>query len=132
MAKRTPGPQISQDEPWTPPSTHGLWKTPGATSLGPARLSLNSGEDLSFIHGPCTKGYRRIWYNIPLCTIFAQQYNGDAFKTKICHFNSIPKSITHFEGRLFSHSVLQSLKATRRPFKDPNHLALQILGCYFI
>ncbi|MBW0502036.1 hypothetical protein O181_041751 [Austropuccinia psidii MF-1] len=43
----------------------------------------------------------------------------------------VPKSITHFEGRLLCHSVLQSLAATRRPFKDPNHLALQELGCTF-
>ncbi|MBW0571950.1 hypothetical protein O181_111665 [Austropuccinia psidii MF-1] len=37
----------------------------------------------------------------------------------------VPKSITHFEGNLFSNSVFQSLVATRRPFEDPNHLALQ-------
>ncbi|MBW0501166.1 hypothetical protein O181_040881 [Austropuccinia psidii MF-1] len=37
----------------------------------------------------------------------------------------VPKSITHLEGSLFSHSVLQSLEVTRRPFEDPNHLALQ-------
>ncbi|MBW0475177.1 hypothetical protein O181_014892 [Austropuccinia psidii MF-1] len=36
----------------------------------------------------------------------------------------VPKTSTHFEGRLFSHSVLQSLAAARRPFEDPNHLAL--------
>ncbi|MBW0558197.1 hypothetical protein O181_097912 [Austropuccinia psidii MF-1] len=41
------------------------------------------------------------------------------------------KSITHFKGRLLSHSVLQSLVATRGPFEDPNHLALQDLGCTF-
>ncbi|MBW0531967.1 hypothetical protein O181_071682 [Austropuccinia psidii MF-1] len=43
----------------------------------------------------------------------------------------VPKSITHFKGRLFSHSVLQSLGATRRAFEDPNHLSLQELGCIF-
>ncbi|MBW0530105.1 hypothetical protein O181_069820 [Austropuccinia psidii MF-1] len=43
----------------------------------------------------------------------------------------VPKSITHFEGSIFSHSVLQSLAATRRPFEDPNHLALQELGHIF-
>ncbi|MBW0593975.1 hypothetical protein O181_133690 [Austropuccinia psidii MF-1] len=43
----------------------------------------------------------------------------------------VPKSITHFKGCLFSHSVLQSLGATRRPFKDPKHLAQQELGCIF-
>ncbi|MBW0489148.1 hypothetical protein O181_028863 [Austropuccinia psidii MF-1] len=34
------------------------------------------------------------------------------------------KFTTHFKGTLLSHSVLQSLAATRRPSKDPNHLAL--------
>ncbi|MBW0477917.1 hypothetical protein O181_017632 [Austropuccinia psidii MF-1] len=43
----------------------------------------------------------------------------------------VPKSITHFKGGLFSHSVLQSLAGTQRPFEDPNHLALQELGCIF-
>ncbi|MBW0525418.1 hypothetical protein O181_065133 [Austropuccinia psidii MF-1] len=43
----------------------------------------------------------------------------------------VPKSITNLRGRLFSHSVLQSLKATRRPLEDPNHLAMQELGCHF-
>ncbi|MBW0543700.1 hypothetical protein O181_083415 [Austropuccinia psidii MF-1] len=27
-------------------------------------------------------GVVHIWYYIPLCTIFAQQFNGDAFRTK--------------------------------------------------
>ncbi|MBW0550319.1 hypothetical protein O181_090034 [Austropuccinia psidii MF-1] len=43
----------------------------------------------------------------------------------------VPKSLTHFEGSLFSNPVLQSLAATRRPFEDPNHLALQELGCIY-
>ncbi|MBW0537076.1 hypothetical protein O181_076791 [Austropuccinia psidii MF-1] len=43
----------------------------------------------------------------------------------------VSKSITHFEGSLFIRSVLQSLVATRRPLKDPNHLALQQLGWIF-
>ncbi|MBW0467214.1 hypothetical protein O181_006929 [Austropuccinia psidii MF-1] len=42
--------------------------------------------------------------------------------------NQVPKSITNFEGILLSQSIFQFLAATRRPFKDPNHLALQDLG----
>ncbi|MBW0511898.1 hypothetical protein O181_051613 [Austropuccinia psidii MF-1] len=45
--------------------------------------------------------------------------------------NQVPKSITHFKGSIFSNPVFQSLAATRKPFKDPNHLALQELGCTF-
>ncbi|MBW0492658.1 hypothetical protein O181_032373 [Austropuccinia psidii MF-1] len=74
-------------------------------------------------------GTVHIWYYIPLCTIFAQQSNGDIFRT---HFNDSksrsPKSITNFEGGLFSSSVWQSMVAIRRSFQDPNHLALQELG----
>ncbi|MBW0489989.1 hypothetical protein O181_029704 [Austropuccinia psidii MF-1] len=39
----------------------------------------------------------------------------------------VPKCITHFEGRPFSHSVLQSMVATRRPFRDPNHWPCRII-----
>ncbi|MBW0472346.1 hypothetical protein O181_012061 [Austropuccinia psidii MF-1] len=39
----------------------------------------------------------------------------------------IPKSITNFEGGLFSSSVWKYMEAIRRPFHDPNHLALQEL-----
>ncbi|MBW0499855.1 hypothetical protein O181_039570 [Austropuccinia psidii MF-1] len=42
--------------------------------------------------------------------------------------NSCLQTITHSKGILFSHSVLQSLAATRRPFEGPNHPALQELG----
>ncbi|MBW0549969.1 hypothetical protein O181_089684 [Austropuccinia psidii MF-1] len=43
----------------------------------------------------------------------------------------IPKSITNFEGGLFSSSVWQSMAAIRRPGQDPNHLVLQELGWQF-
>ncbi|MBW0542475.1 hypothetical protein O181_082190 [Austropuccinia psidii MF-1] len=49
----------------------------------------------------------RIWYNIPLCTISAQKFNGDNFSTQLCDSKSSPKSITNFEGGLFSYSVWQ-------------------------
>ncbi|MBW0504980.1 hypothetical protein O181_044695 [Austropuccinia psidii MF-1] len=45
--------------------------------------------------------------------------------------NQLPKSITNFEGGLFSSSVWQSMAAIRRSFHDPNHLALQELGWQF-
>ncbi|MBW0471962.1 hypothetical protein O181_011677 [Austropuccinia psidii MF-1] len=50
------------------------------------------------------------------------------------HFIRTPvlKYITHLEGIFLSHSVLKSLEATRRPFEDANHLALQELGCTFL
>ncbi|MBW0592903.1 hypothetical protein O181_132618 [Austropuccinia psidii MF-1] len=54
-------------------------------------------------------GVVHIWYYIPLCTIFAQQFNGDAFRIKFHSFKSrsqnptpIPKedSLTHQSGNL--------------------------------
>ncbi|MBW0520529.1 hypothetical protein O181_060244 [Austropuccinia psidii MF-1] len=45
--------------------------------------------------------------------------------------NQVPKSITHLEGSLFRHSILQSIAATRGPFEDPNHLALHKFGCTY-
>ncbi|MBW0513646.1 hypothetical protein O181_053361 [Austropuccinia psidii MF-1] len=43
----------------------------------------------------------------------------------------VSKSITHFEGRVISNSLLQSLAATRRALGDPNHLVLQEFGFMF-
>ncbi|MBW0580729.1 hypothetical protein O181_120444 [Austropuccinia psidii MF-1] len=47
-----------------------------------------------------------IWYNIPLCTIFAQQFNGETFRTKLSNPKSSPKYITNLGG-LFRYSVRQ-------------------------
>ncbi|MBW0479404.1 hypothetical protein O181_019119 [Austropuccinia psidii MF-1] len=33
-------------------------------------------------------GVVHIWYYIPLCTIFSQKFNGDAFRTKFYDFKS--------------------------------------------
>ncbi|MBW0518688.1 hypothetical protein O181_058403, partial [Austropuccinia psidii MF-1] len=44
----------------------------------------------------------------------------------------VSKSNAHFKGGLFNSSVWKYMAAIRRPFKDPNHLALQELGWKFI
>ncbi|MBW0490511.1 hypothetical protein O181_030226 [Austropuccinia psidii MF-1] len=76
-------------------------------------------------------GMVHMWYNIPLFTHFSQQWNGMLSGPDYAFLIQVPKSMTNVEGSLFSHSVLQFLAATRRPFEDPNHLALQELGCIF-
>ncbi|MBW0553659.1 hypothetical protein O181_093374 [Austropuccinia psidii MF-1] len=77
-------------------------------------------------------GVVHIWYYIPLCTIFAKKSNGDVFRTQFHDYKiKVLKFITNFEGGLFSSSVWQSMVAIRRPFQDPNHLALQELGWQF-
>ncbi|MBW0509654.1 hypothetical protein O181_049369 [Austropuccinia psidii MF-1] len=50
-------------------------------------------------------GVVHIWYNIPLCTIFAQQSNSDTFRTKLNDSKSSPQSITNFEAVSFSDLV---------------------------
>ncbi|MBW0590771.1 hypothetical protein O181_130486, partial [Austropuccinia psidii MF-1] len=45
--------------------------------------------------------------------------------------NQGPKIQQPFEGGLPNPSVWQSMAAIRRPFKNPNHLALQELGWQF-
>ncbi|MBW0496188.1 hypothetical protein O181_035903 [Austropuccinia psidii MF-1] len=66
-----------------------------------------SGEDLPFFNALCTQGpgVVYIWYNIPLCTILAQQTNGDTFRTQLCDSKSSPKCIINFKGGHFSYSV---------------------------
>ncbi|MBW0469737.1 hypothetical protein O181_009452 [Austropuccinia psidii MF-1] len=135
MTKRTPGPQIGHNQPYTPFSIHSLWQPPGATSSGPANLPFNSGEEYSL---NSWTPYQRIqvWciYGIIYCytPFFLRNPMVMLSGPNYIISTPIPKSITHLEGRLFSHSVLQSMTATRRAFEDLNHLALQELGSYFI
>ncbi|MBW0505902.1 hypothetical protein O181_045617 [Austropuccinia psidii MF-1] len=76
-------------------------------------------------------GVVHIWYNIPLCTIFSQQSNGDVFRSKLCDSKSRPNPLPILKEDFSAIQSGNSLAATRRPFKDPNHLALQELGCQF-
>ncbi|MBW0492334.1 hypothetical protein O181_032049 [Austropuccinia psidii MF-1] len=51
-------------------------------------------------------GVVHIWYNIPLCTIYAQQSNDDIFRTKLHDSKSSNPSITNFKGGSFSYFSL--------------------------
>ncbi|MBW0557273.1 hypothetical protein O181_096988 [Austropuccinia psidii MF-1] len=120
------GPQIGHN------SVHGLWQRPEATSSAPGKDSSQAqGNNFPSSMHPVLKdpGMVHIWYNIPLCTIFAQQSNGDIFGTKLGDFKSSPPSITNFELDSSATQTENYLVATRRPSQDPNHLALQELGC---
>ncbi|MBW0540787.1 hypothetical protein O181_080502 [Austropuccinia psidii MF-1] len=68
-----------------------------------------------FINVLCTidSGVVHIWYNIPLCTNFAQQSNGDGFRTKFGHFKSSPQFHHPFLKEVFS--VIQSCNSWRLP-----------------
>ncbi|MBW0480735.1 hypothetical protein O181_020450 [Austropuccinia psidii MF-1] len=90
MAKMTPGPQIGHNKQWTPLSTHGLCKPPA--QFHQVLPSIKGKTFPSFMDlVPKDPGVVHIWYNIPLCTIFAQKCNGDVFRIQICHFNSSPQ-----------------------------------------
>ncbi|MBW0460404.1 hypothetical protein O181_000119 [Austropuccinia psidii MF-1] len=128
------GPKGPRTQNWPrtmywPFSTPGLWQPPEATSSSTASLHIHSGEGLSFTNLLHTKdsGMVHIWYNIPLCTIFAQKSNGDGFRIKLGLLNSSPQNTSPI-----LKEVLQPLAATIGPLEDPKHLALQELGCTFL
>ncbi|MBW0537490.1 hypothetical protein O181_077205 [Austropuccinia psidii MF-1] len=76
-------------------------------------------------------GVVHIWYNIPLCSIFAQQSNGDVFRTKLCDENKFPNPSPILREEFSAIQSGNSLAATRRPFEDPNHLAQKEFGFQF-
>ncbi|MBW0472811.1 hypothetical protein O181_012526 [Austropuccinia psidii MF-1] len=81
----------------------------------------SSGEDFPFFNALRTQGpgVVHIWYNIPLCTIFVQQSNGETSRTQLCDYKSSPKSITNFKGGLFSYSVWQFLGSYQKTIQGP-------------
>ncbi|MBW0483384.1 hypothetical protein O181_023099 [Austropuccinia psidii MF-1] len=68
-------------------------KSPEATKSSSAKFPLHSGERLFFTNVLHTmdSGMVHVWYNIPLCTNFAQKSNGDGFRTKLGHFKPSPQ-----------------------------------------
>ncbi|MBW0474191.1 hypothetical protein O181_013906 [Austropuccinia psidii MF-1] len=64
-------------------------------------------------------GVVHIWYNIPLCTIFAQKSNGEIFRTKLSDSKSSPQSITIFEGGHFRYSVWQFPGGYQKTIQGP-------------
>ncbi|MBW0581022.1 hypothetical protein O181_120737 [Austropuccinia psidii MF-1] len=86
-----PKPQLGPPEPFVAPNpiktlrTHfgqGPPEVTGSAQLNPFP-QLKGDSSHSSMH-PVLKdaGVVHIWYYIPLCTIFFQQFNGDAFRTK--------------------------------------------------
>ncbi|MBW0532987.1 hypothetical protein O181_072702 [Austropuccinia psidii MF-1] len=65
-------------------SSHGLWKPPEATRPAQQALPQLKGNYFPSSNHPVLEvaGVVHIWYYIPLCTIFAQKFNGDVFRTK--------------------------------------------------
>ncbi|MBW0478324.1 hypothetical protein O181_018039 [Austropuccinia psidii MF-1] len=72
-------------------------------------------------------GVVHIWYYIPLCTIFAQQFNGDVFRTKLHNSSSRSQdptlilkedSLTHQSGNPWQKSEDHSRIPTTWPFRS--------------
>ncbi|MBW0548440.1 hypothetical protein O181_088155 [Austropuccinia psidii MF-1] len=133
MVKRTPGPKLAKNHSLA--IFHPL--TSGNDQMLPAQFqkvfpSIQGKDSLSPMYSiPRIQA----WYIYGIIYHYAAIlprnpmviFSGPKYQIPI----QVSKSLTHFKGSHFSHSALRSLAATRRPFKDPNHLALQELGCIF-
>ncbi|MBW0465049.1 hypothetical protein O181_004764 [Austropuccinia psidii MF-1] len=90
MAKKTLRTHFGQDPPWTTFQliASGNHQRP-ADQLSNPSPQLKGDFSLSPMP-PVLKvaGVVHIWYYIPLCTIFAQQFNGDTFRTTFNDFKS--------------------------------------------
>ncbi|MBW0554142.1 hypothetical protein O181_093857 [Austropuccinia psidii MF-1] len=87
----------------SPFSTLFLWQSPEATSSSSGRFPPQSGQRLLLTNVLHTmdSGMVHIWYTIPLCTDFAQQSNGDGFRTKLGHFKQSPQIPHPFRRKSF-------------------------------
>ncbi|MBW0557445.1 hypothetical protein O181_097160, partial [Austropuccinia psidii MF-1] len=116
MAKNTLGPKIGHN------SAHGLWQPPEATSSAPSQdYHQVQGKTFPSSMHPALKdpAVVHIWYNIPLCTLFSQQSNGDVFRNKLHDSKSSPQYITNFKGGSFSYSVWQLPGGYQKTIKGP-------------
>ncbi|MBW0559255.1 hypothetical protein O181_098970 [Austropuccinia psidii MF-1] len=71
--------------------THFCQGPPGDTRLAQLNPSpqLKGDSSHSSMHPVLTvAGVVHIWYYIPLCTIFAQQFNNEVFRTKLHDFKA--------------------------------------------
>ncbi|MBW0508433.1 hypothetical protein O181_048148 [Austropuccinia psidii MF-1] len=117
-----------------PMPVHGLWQPPESTSSAPSKDSPQAqGKTFPSSMHPVLKdqGVVHIWHNIPLHTIFAQQSNVKFSGTNEVITNQAPNTSPILKEDSSATQSGNSLVATRRPFEDPNHLALQELGCQF-
>ncbi|MBW0563600.1 hypothetical protein O181_103315 [Austropuccinia psidii MF-1] len=107
-------------------SSRGLWQPPEATDhLSKPFPQLKGNSVHSSMH-PVLKVaiVVHIWYYIPLCTIYAQQFNGEFFRTKFHNLNSSSQdptpileedSLTHQSGNPWRQSEDHSRIPTTFP-----------------
>ncbi|MBW0481630.1 hypothetical protein O181_021345 [Austropuccinia psidii MF-1] len=104
-------------------STQNGHKRPSEPQMAKTSIDniFHAGEDFPFFNALRTQepGVVHIWYDIPLCTIFAHQSNGDTFRTQLRDSKSSLKSITNFEGRPFHYSVWQFPGGYQKTIEGP-------------
>ncbi|MBW0473731.1 hypothetical protein O181_013446 [Austropuccinia psidii MF-1] len=119
----TLGPKIGHS------SAHGLWKPLEATSSAPRKYSPQFQEKTfpsSSIQEWCICGI--IYHYAPfLLSNPMVRFSGQNYMIP----NQVPNPSPIFKEDFSAIQYGNSLVATRRPFEDPNHLALQELGCQF-
>ncbi|MBW0586763.1 hypothetical protein O181_126478 [Austropuccinia psidii MF-1] len=121
MAKPPCDPKLAKNHKWPQFSPWPLETTRGHQLSSNQGFSSSSGDEFSFLNAPALKdpGVVHIWYNIPLCTIFAQKSNGDIFRTKLHDSKSSHQSITNFEGVFSSYSVWQFPGGYQKTIQGP-------------
>ncbi|MBW0525927.1 hypothetical protein O181_065642 [Austropuccinia psidii MF-1] len=128
LAKTTLGPKIGQEP------QNGCSQPPEATSSPPSKNSP-SFRGRPFL--PQCTPYSRIqeWCIYGIIYHYAPFFLGNPMMTfsgpNYVIPNKVPNPLPILKEDVSAIQFGNSLAATRRPFKDPNHLALQELGCQF-
>ncbi|MBW0508430.1 hypothetical protein O181_048145 [Austropuccinia psidii MF-1] len=135
MAKNHLRTQIGQETQVDHKSVHGLWKPSEATRSAPSKdsppvqgkTSLSSMNSILKNQRWCIYGiiyhYAPFLLNNPMVTLSGPNYLIP---------NQVPNPSPILKKDLSAIQSGNSLVATRRPFEDPNHLALQRLGYHFL
>ncbi|MBW0526240.1 hypothetical protein O181_065955 [Austropuccinia psidii MF-1] len=73
-----------------------------------------------------------IWYNLTLCTNFAQKSNGDAFRTKLCLSISNTQIRHPFRRKSFQSFSLAILGGYQKTIQGPQPPGPAAVGLYFV
>ncbi|MBW0502540.1 hypothetical protein O181_042255 [Austropuccinia psidii MF-1] len=110
-------------------SVHGLSQPPEATNAAPRKVSphIEGKTSTSSMHQEwCIYGiiyhYAPFLLSNPMVKLYGPNYMIP---------NQVPNPSPILKEDFSAIQSGNSVAATRRPFKDPNHLALQELGCQF-
>ncbi|MBW0590828.1 hypothetical protein O181_130543 [Austropuccinia psidii MF-1] len=126
--------QISQEPQNGHKSVHGLWQPPEATSSAQSKDSppVQRKTSLFSMHSVLKD---QEWWICGIIYHYAPFLLSNKMVTlsgpKYVIPNQVPNASPNSKEDFSDIQYGNSLVATRRPFEDPNHLALQELGCQF-